>query len=158
MMSINVWDDWMNRQANDQVFRFALGQLGESLGETVFHFLMRRYETTLGNGRPCDEIRATYGFGPVGRRSRRFRHRRNPEAVRSAICAACTNTKSNCRLERTTAEMTAKSKSPFVMRCIVFSVFASIIEEWFTSIAFWICLWFCLPHYCGVICKYCLLC
>ena len=89
---------------------------------------------------------------------RRFRQRRNPEAVRSAICAACTNTKSNCRLERTTAEMTAKSKSPFVMRCIVFSVFASIIEEWFTSIAFWICLWFCLPHYCGVICKYCLLC
>jgi len=71
----------MNRQANDQVFRFALGQLGESLGETVFHFLMRRYETTLGNGRPCDEIRATYGFGPVGRRSGAFATGETPKPL-----------------------------------------------------------------------------
>jgi len=38
-----------------------------------------------------------------------------------------TKPKSNCRMERTTAEMTAGSGSPFVMRCIVFSVFASLL-------------------------------
>jgi len=82
----------MNRQANDQVFGSALGLLGESPGDTAFHFFMRRYETTLRNGRLFNEIRATYGFGPVGRRSRRFRRRRNPEAVRSGI-RVLTNTK-----------------------------------------------------------------
>jgi len=84
----------MNRQANDQVFGGALGQLGESPGDTAFHFFMRRYETTLRNGRLFNEIRVTYRFGPGGRRFRRFRHRRNPEAVGNGI-RVLTNAKSN---------------------------------------------------------------
>ena len=73
---------------------------------------------------PCNELWTTYGCGPEGSRSdfqgiplRRELSREgipwNPAAVGVAFVRS-TNPKANCRLERTTYEMTALSASPFV--------------------------------------------
>ena len=84
MMSINVWDDWMNRQANDQLKRRSLQDDNEralalqfSISYEKIWNKLRKWKTVQWETSDL-RIRARRAAG-LGR----FCHRQNPEAVRN---------------------------------------------------------------------------